>query len=116
MQFNDLGTQRLSNDLACAFRKHILKLRVLCPTPYLNTDCWQIGSGKTRIHGTIYYRMSFLAFNGEVPNGLCIRHMCHNRKCCNPEHLKLGTVYDNVQDRVNSGRSYTRNNNKNERF
>lgn len=27
-----------------------------------------------------------------------VRHLCHNTKCCNPEHLALGTHKDNWMD------------------
>lgn len=36
--------------------------------------------------------------------GLVVRHICDNSRCINPKHLELGTVQDNVNDRVNRGR------------
>jgi len=33
-----------------------------------------------------------------------VRHRCDNPPCCNPDHLELGTVSDNVQDKVGRGR------------
>lgn len=42
---------------------------------------------------------------GEIPQGKVVRHLCNNPSCINPEHLKIGTHYDNVQDRVRSNRS-----------
>ncbi len=27
-----------------------------------------------------------------------VRHRCHNRRCINPDHLQLGTAWDNRQD------------------
>lgn len=30
-----------------------------------------------------------------------VRHKCHNTKCCNPEHLELGTHKDNWEDSRN---------------
>ena len=35
---------------------------------------------------------------GEIPKGNIIRHICHNRKCCNPNHLIIGTHKDNYND------------------
>lgn len=34
----------------------------------------------------------------DIPSSLVIRHMCHNKSCCNPEHLKTGTHSDNTKD------------------
>lgn len=33
-----------------------------------------------------------------------IRHMCHNRLCCNPHHLQTGTRKENINDSVRDGR------------
>ena len=43
--------------------------------------------------------------NGEIPKGRVVMHTCDNPACCNPEHLMLGTVNDNVQDMVKKGRN-----------
>lgn len=32
------------------------------------------------------------------------RHMCHTPICCNPDHLEVGNVQDNVNDTVNANR------------
>lgn len=44
------------------------------------------------------HRFSYTYFYGEIPKGMVVRHMCHNRLCCNPKHLKLGTFVDNWKD------------------
>ncbi|WP_416053644.1 HNH endonuclease signature motif containing protein, partial [Escherichia coli] len=41
--------------------------------------------------------------NGPIDEGLVVRHKCDNRKCCNPEHLELGTRADNMNDRFIRG-------------
>lgn len=33
------------------------------------------------------------------------RHRCHNRRCCNPEHLEPGSAKDNMRDMILAGRS-----------
>lgn len=42
---------------------------------------------------------------GEIPEGLVVRHKCDVRACINPEHLELGTVQDNNNDRIKRDRT-----------
>ena len=42
---------------------------------------------------------------GDIPPGLVIRHTCDNPPCININHLQIGTIQDNVRDRVLRGRS-----------
>lgn len=44
------------------------------------------------------HRAAWLLTNGDLPAGMVVRHKCHNRLCCNPSHLCLGTQADNVDD------------------
>lgn len=55
-------------------------------------DIWL--SGKNRIAS----RVSWALFNGPVPAGLIVRHLCDNPPCVNPMHLAIGTHKDNAQD------------------
>ena len=50
------------------------------------------------------HRMSWIAFNGEIPYGMHVLHRCDNRACCNPDHLFLGTHQDNMRDMHAKGR------------
>jgi hypothetical protein len=34
----------------------------------------------------------------------CILHKCDNKKCCNPNHLFIGTNADNIKDKINKNR------------
>jgi hypothetical protein len=50
------------------------------------------------------HRFSWFLANGPIPKELggrklVIRHLCGNRLCVNPLHLKLGTYSDNNRDR-----------------
>lgn len=44
------------------------------------------------------HKVSYELFKGEVPSGVVIMHTCDNKKCVNPDHLKLGTTRDNIAD------------------
>ena len=57
-----------------------------------------VNSRRTRVH-----RMSYEVFNGEIPKGLLVRHLCHEKLCCNPDHLELGTDRDNWLDMLVDG-------------
>ena len=45
------------------------------------------------------HRYSYEMVNGPIPEGLQIDHMCHNKACCNVEHLRLTTPKQNVEHR-----------------
>lgn len=45
------------------------------------------------------HRVSFEAVNGPVPNGLFLDHVCHNRACVNPSHLRVVTNKQNQENR-----------------
>ena len=51
------------------------------------------------------HRYSYKFFKKEDPKNLQVMHTCDNPSCVNPEHLKLGTNNDNVQDMVNKNRN-----------
>lgn len=55
------------------------------------------------------HRYVFEMFNGPIPDKQVVRHKCNNPKCCNPEHLQLGTQGDNEEDKYTSDRwGYTK--------
>lgn len=44
---------------------------------------------------------------GPIPDGRCVLHHCDVRLCCNPSHLFLGTLIDNINDMNAKGRGST---------
>lgn len=82
--------------------------------PGMDTPCWiwlaskhiDDGYGGFQFNGKYgkAHRYSYLLHNGELPEDLEIRHICHNPACVNPDHLVLGTHTDNMRDLALSGR------------
>ena len=76
-------------------------------------ECWQWtaysegGYGRIRIGAKTppAHAVAYALANGRIPNGRQINHYCDNPPCVNPAHLYAGTQQQNVQDRVNAGRS-----------
>lgn len=43
------------------------------------------------------HRVVWEHFNGPVPDGLELDHLCRQRACCNPEHLEAVTKSENIR-------------------
>lgn len=46
------------------------------------------------------HRFAYADTYGPIPAGLIIRHDCDNRPCVRPDHLRVGTQQDNIDDMV----------------
>jgi hypothetical protein len=78
-------------------------------------ECWEWqGFRKETGYGRVYadglkgaraHRLAYEFHYGEAPGELHVLHKCDNPPCCNPAHLRLGTVADNMHDKVARGRS-----------
>lgn len=71
------------------------------------TECWEWtlfldrdGYGDFSINRGHYkaHRISYDLFVKKLTPGLVIDHLCKNRKCCNPDHLREVTVTVNSLD------------------
>lgn len=74
------------------------------------SGCWEwSGSvdskGYGRFRDTKAHRIAYEEWVGPIPEGHVVRHRCDNPLCINPEHLRTGTHAQNVEDRVERGRS-----------
>lgn len=59
----------------------------------------RIGAGTKPYSWLLAHRASYEMSNGPIPEGLVIDHICHNRKCVNPDHLRAITQKQNMANR-----------------
>lgn len=70
-------------------------------------SCWEWAGSKTRKgYGNFHdgerlvpsHRYSYRLAFGEIPEGMLVDHVCHNRGCVNPDHLRLATNKQNIEN------------------
>jgi len=74
--------------------------------PGVTSPCWlwlgevARGYGVTVHQGKrwVLHRLSHTLSRGPIPSGFVICHKCDVSRCCNPDHLFLGTPEENVYD------------------
>lgn len=79
------------------------------------SGCWEFQQGdnlpnrypKMVFNGKVQavHRVAYELFIGPIPEGLFVCHKCDNRRCCNPDHLFVGTHLDNMIDMEFKGRA-----------
>lgn len=71
---------------------------------------WIVKRGNGTASWVRMHRYSYMCFNGPIPEGYLVRHLCHNKRCCNPNHLMIGTAKDNWLDSEVKQRELLRDN------
>jgi len=76
-------------------------------------ECWEWRGKKRKGRGLSYglicrggvngyflyaHRVAWELTYGTIPAGMVVRHTCDNPACVRPEHLRLGTQLDNIED------------------
>ena len=69
-----------------------------------DSGCWKWNGHQENGYGGIYFRgrntyahrVSFELFYHEIPKFLVLDHVCRNRLCVNPTHLRMVTRGENV--------------------
>ena len=75
--------------------------------------CWRWtgathrGYGIFRLHGQsrLAHRVANAWERGEIPEGAQLDHMCHNRSCINPEHIRFADWETNGQNRARANKN-----------
>lgn len=77
--------------------------------------CWlwklsanSAGYGQASWHGKYFlaHRLAWIEANGEIPEGLTIDHMCRQRICVRPSHLRLLSNEANGRDNAQSRKTH----------
>lgn len=71
------------------------------------TGCWNwvrcltgVGYGYQKLkggRGIVAHRLIYERLVGSVPEGMTLDHLCRNRRCVNPYHLRVVTNQENCQ-------------------
>lgn len=80
-------------------------------------SCWEWAAGRDkngygkigRRHGekpAFAHRVSWELTNGQIPDQLCVLHLCDNPCCVRPDHLMLGTIEENNRQMIARGRAH----------
>lgn len=95
--------------------RNALKARIESGVAIDERGCWLwqrslkagTGYGQITVHdrSKLLHPVVFRLYKGDIPSGLEVCHTCDVRRCCNPEHLFLGTRRDNMQDCKSKGRN-----------
>jgi hypothetical protein len=95
-----------------AMRKEIKTIKTKLGCEELVSHSWfdSFGYGRTKrkINGVKYnlmHRYVYALNFGRIDEKMCVCHKCDNPKCINIDHLFLGSLSDNSNDRHKKGRT-----------
>jgi len=117
-----MGMLRLDRAVMARFTRAVVKQPTGCWW-FLSTNTsdgyprWRYKPGALEMYTHIW---AYLAFVGEIPDGMQVDHRCHtlavqsgecdggddcpHRKCCNPDHLELVTGSENTMRQKHANR------------
>ena len=86
-----------------------IKERIHKTTEIKENGCW-IWTGYKNVNGYgmmnmggprpfLVHRVMYEAYEGSIPEGLVLDHICHTPSCVNPVHLRAVTQTVNIQNR-----------------
>lgn len=78
-------------------------------------SCWEWTGHLSRGYGSftignrsmMAHRWAYEARNGPIPEGLCVDHVCRNKACVKPSHLRLATTKQNAENQTGRSNSIT---------
>lgn len=82
----------------------VLPARIANRVTVNDDGCWQwqgalnAGYGVAKLNGKLWrlHRLTWHNSGHDLIDGLVLDHICRNRSCCNPAHLRQVSIADNV--------------------
>ena len=78
----------------------------------LNEDGYGIFNRTTHPRKTSSHRFAYEFWNGKIPDGLVLDHLCRNIKCANPSHLEPVTILENIRRGTTATKQYCKHGHK----